>query len=149
MMISFDTNLMVYALNSAMPRHKKAYDFIESLADSGRVVIAEQMLVEVYLLIRNAAVFPRPYSAAGAAEVCMVYRQNPRWKLAECESVMEEVWKHAADADFPRRRIMDCRLALTLLNAGVTDFATANVNDFTGFGFDRVWDPTDGKSDAP
>jgi len=37
MMISFDTNLMVYALNSAMPRHKKAYDFIESLAASDRV----------------------------------------------------------------------------------------------------------------
>jgi hypothetical protein len=30
-------------------------------------------------------------------------------------------------------------LALWLRRQGVTEFATANVKDFEGFGFDRVW----------
>jgi hypothetical protein len=30
---------------------------------------------------------------------------------------------------------------LTLRRQGVTDFATANVKDFKGFGFRRVWNP--------
>ncbi len=42
---------------------------------------------------------------------------------------------------FGRRRVYDARLALALRRQGITEFATANVKDFTGFGFDRVWNP--------
>ena len=38
-------------------------------------------------------------------------------------------------------RLIDVRLALTLRYHGVTDFATANVKDFNGLGFARVWNP--------
>ena len=141
-MISFDTNIIVYSLNKSMPEHARAFDFLAELADDDRVVIAEQSLVEVYLLIRNPAVFSKPYSANDAAAVCQAYRANPKWKLIECERVMEEVWAHAAASGFPRRRIIDARLALTLLRAGVKELATRNTRDFRDFGFDRVWDPT-------
>jgi toxin-antitoxin system PIN domain toxin len=141
-MISFDTNIVIYSLHKGLPRHQKAYQFLDGLADSKGVVVSEQMLLEVYLLIRNEAVFPKPYSAAEAVSICRAFRENPNWQLVECESVMENVWKHAADSDFPRRRIIDYRLAFTLLRAGVTEFATSNVKDFEGLGFDRVWDPT-------
>lgn len=69
-MISFDTTIVVYALNSAMSRHKKAYEFLESLADDDRIVISEQMLVEVYLFIRNASVFPYPSRLMKDAFAC-------------------------------------------------------------------------------
>lgn len=141
-MISFDTNLVVYALHKKMPRHAKAFAFIDGLAENDSVVIAEQMLVEVYLLIRNGAVFPNPYSAADAAGVCRRYRENPYWGLVECEHVMDDVWKNAANPNSARRRIIDYRLAFTLLRAGVKEFATTNVKDFEELGFDRVWDPT-------
>jgi predicted nucleic acid-binding protein len=36
---------------------------------------------------------------------------------------------------------VDARLALTLRHHGVTEFATSNVKDFEGFGFNRVWNP--------
>jgi hypothetical protein len=49
--------------------------------------------------------------------------------------------KGAAAPQFARRRIYDTRLALTLRHHGVSDFATANVKDFEGFGFSRVWNP--------
>jgi hypothetical protein len=54
---------------------------------------------------------------------------------------MSDVWPIAASVGFPRRRIVDVRLAKTLQAAGVADFATANVKDFTGVGFQKVWNP--------
>ncbi|RKX79497.1 MAG: VapC toxin family PIN domain ribonuclease [Spirochaetes bacterium] len=143
-MISFDTNIIIYALNKDMPEHARAYGFLAELVEDDRVVVAEQTLVEVYLLIRNPSVFPNPYSPMDAVSVCQSYRANPKWRLVECGRVMEEVWKLASDPGFPRRRIIDLRLALTLIRAGVKEFATRNVKDFYGLDFDRVWDPTVG-----
>jgi toxin-antitoxin system PIN domain toxin len=140
--ISFDTSIIIYALNKDMPEHGRAHAFLAELAADERVVIAEPILVEVYLLIRNSSVFPNPYTPAEAVRVCQAYRENPNWKLVECQPVMEEVWKRAADPFFARRRIIDARLALTLLRAGVTELATRNVKDFRDFGFQRVWDPS-------
>ena len=37
--------------------------------------------------------------------------------------------------------MIDARLALTLRHHGVTEFATANLKDFEGFGFAKVWNP--------
>jgi toxin-antitoxin system PIN domain toxin len=142
-LIAFDTNIVIYALNSSMPKHARAYEFLKNLADNDRVVVAEQTLVEVYLLIRNPVVFPNPYSANRAVAVCQAYRANPKWKLIECERIMEDVWKRVGKPGFPRRRIIDARLALTLVRAGVEEFATHNVKDFGDFGFRRVWDPTE------
>ena len=140
-MISVDANIIIYSLNKAMSEHDRARSFLLQLSDRDDVVIAEQILVEVYLLIRNPAVFPHPYSSKEAAHVCERYRANPRWRLVECMPVMDKVWRHAAVPVFARRRIIDARLALTLRAAGVTELATRNVKDFGGFGFDRVWDP--------
>ena len=140
-MISLDANIIIYSLNKTMSEHDRAWSFLLQLSDSHDVVIAEQTLVEVYLLIRNPAVFPHPYSSMEAAHVCEGYRANPRWRLVECMPVMGEVWRRVAAPAFARRRIIDARLALTLRAAGVTDLATRNVKDFADFGFDRVWDP--------
>ena len=60
---------------------------------------------------------------------------GPEARLAEL------LWRAAATPQFPRRRIYDTRLALTLRHHGVTEFATANVKDFQDLGFTRVWNP--------
>ena len=54
---------------------------------------------------------------------------------------MAAVWRLAAKKDFAFRRIIDARLALTLRHHGVIDFATSNVKDFDGFGFEKVFNP--------
>lgn len=140
-MISFDANVIVHSLNTAMPDHERARTFLLQMSDRVDVTIAEYVLVEVYLLIRNPAVFPHPFSARDATDVCEGYRKNPRWRLVECLPVMDEVWRYAAAPTFARRKIIDARLAITLKAAGVTEFATSNVRHFEEFGFDRVWDP--------
>lgn len=140
-MISFDTNLVVYAANAAAPEQAQAAEFLTSLAERQDVVICELMLVEVYLKLRNAAIVRCPLDPAAAAAHCQAFRKNPNWHLVEAAPVMEEVWRQAASRNFAVRRIIDARLALTLRHHGVTEFATTNQKDFAGFGFTRVWSP--------
>lgn len=49
----------------------------------------------------------------------------------------------------PNRQRKCARLALTLRHHGVTEFVTANVKDFEGFGFTRVWNPLASAGPAP
>jgi toxin-antitoxin system PIN domain toxin len=140
-MISVDTNVLLYAQNADCPEHGAAWDFLLGMAQSQDVAICELVLVELYLLLRNPAVVREPLGPVEAAELCRSYRANPRWRLIENAPVMETVWAAAGDAGFARRRIIDLRLALTLQHHGVTELATANVKDFEGLGFERVWNP--------
>lgn len=139
-MVSIDTNLLVYAQNSRCIQHEAAQTFVTQCRDR-EILICELVLVELYLVLRSAAIVSRPLGAAEAAAVCKRYRGNPRWRLVECAPVMGTVWERVGSAGFARRRIIDTRLALTLLHHGVTEFATANTRHFDGFGFSRVWNP--------
>jgi uncharacterized protein len=141
MSLSVDTNIFVYALNRNSDAHEPARSFLQSLASRTDVVIAELILVEIYLLIRNPVIFPNPYAAPEAVEACRAFGRNPNWRIVECRPVMDGVWDVARTPDFARRRIIDARLALTLRAAGVTELATRNTADFESFGFERVFDP--------
>jgi len=139
--ISIDTNILLYAQNQDCPEHGRAFAFVAESGLRDDVVICELVLVELFVLLRNPAVLERPLPADAAVEVCQVYRRNPRWRLIECAPVMENVWTHAGQPNFARRRIFDARIALTLLHHGVTELATANLKDFDGLGFARLWNP--------
>ncbi len=80
-------------------------------------------------------------TAPEAAAACQSFRSNANWELVSGCSVMDEVWKHTGKKDFAIRRIVDLRLALSLLRIGVTEFATTNLKDFERIGFIRVWNP--------
>jgi toxin-antitoxin system PIN domain toxin len=140
-MLSFDTNLIVYASNSAAPECAPARAFLESLRKREDVVVCELMLVEVYLKLRNPRILSQPLSAPEAAAYCRALRRHARWMLVDAGPVMDEFWNLAARPDFATRRIVDARLALTLLHHGVTEFATSNTKDFQGLGFKKVWNP--------
>jgi toxin-antitoxin system PIN domain toxin len=140
-LLSIDTNLLMYAQNADCAEHQDAAGFISECAGRDDVVMCELVLLELYLLLRNPAVVTRPLSAEAAVAVCRAYRSNPMWRLIENAPVMGKVWTMAARKEFPRRRIVDARLARTLLHHGVTELATANVKDFDGLGFSRVWNP--------
>jgi predicted nucleic acid-binding protein len=120
---------------------------VEELWRRDDVVISELVLVELYTLLRNPVVVEHPLSGRDAVAVIDKYRRHPRWRLEgfppDSSRLHEALWGLAAGARFGRRRIFDARLALSLLQHGVRDFATANVRDFEGFGFRRVWCPLD------
>lgn len=142
-MLSADTNLFIYAADPDSPLHQKARAFFENLHDDKReFVLCELVLIEIYMLLRNPAVFTKPYSAKESADYCHALKQNPRWRCVDyVPEVSFKLWQWAEETKSGFRKIIDARLALTLRHQGVTEFATVNVKDFKTFGFERVWNP--------
>jgi hypothetical protein len=109
------------------------------------VAISEFILAELYGLLRNPAVLDHPLKADEAVEVIQTYRHHPRWRLigfpAESRPLHDKLWEKARASAFAFRHLYDTRSALTMTVQGVTEFATANVNDFQNLGFGKVWNP--------
>lgn len=146
-MLSIDTNLLLYCYSEASPHHASARQFIESVSFREDVALSEFVLTEFYLLLRNPAVLTEPLTAPEAVAVIQRYRQHPRWKMLgfppTSRELHAELWRQAALPHVARHRVYDTRTALSLRAFGVTDFATANMKDFQGFGFDKVWNPVE------
>jgi len=145
-MISIDTNILFHSWCAVSPKHEAAKDWIRSLAATTDVAISEFVLAEWYRLLRNpAVVFPKPLSAQKAAAVIQAYRNHPAWRCVgfpgDSRSMHDRLWEKASQNQFAYRRLYDARTALTLIDQGVTDFATSNIKDFEGLGFRRVWNP--------
>jgi len=143
MILSADTNLFLYAANPEAPQHESARRFFASEASGGqRFLLCGLVLLEIYMQLRNPAVFKRPRTAREAAAFCEILRINPAWEYADYEpEVAQPLWQWAAKTTSGFRHIIDARLALTLTHHGVTHFATANPKHFGGFGFKKVWNP--------
>jgi toxin-antitoxin system PIN domain toxin len=144
--ISFDTNLLLDALNQDCAEYSDARAFFALLPTAlGTVLICELVLVELYVLLRNPAVLKHPLIPADAVSLIRTFRQHPTWALVDypgdTATVMDGIWRWAAQPNIGRRVVFDARLALTLSHHGVTDFATRNERHFAGFGFVRVWNP--------
>lgn len=144
-MISFDTNILFFAFAEDRAEHRQAREFLNEYSADEDVVVCEFVLIELYRLLRNPVVLKSPLSADKAAGVVQTWRNHPKWALSgfpsESRRTHDHLWRHAAEPGFATRRIFDARLALVLREHGVTEFATANVKDFEGFGFQRVWNP--------
>ena len=142
-MIGIDTNLLLYSLNPASEWHDRAVSFLRQNfgVPSVRIAIADYVLVELYIHLRNPAVMAHPLSAVAARDLVISYWKIPNVMRIENAPIMGEVWALAGGKNFARRRIFDARLALTLRHNGVPHLATSNVKDFQGWGFEKVWNP--------
>lgn len=142
-MLGLDNNLLLYSLNPESEWHARAVEFLERNlgAFPTRVAITDYVLVELYVHLRNPVVMANPLSGKDARDLVTSYWAIPNVQRVENANVMDAVWRLAGEKNFARRRIFDARLALTLRQAGVTHFATSNVKDFQGWGFERVWNP--------
>ena len=143
MILAADTNLFLYAANPDSPHHDGARRFFEEEAGGKeRFLLCGLVLVELYMQLRNPAVFKKPKTAREATDFCDALRINPVWEFGDYEpEVSKPLWDWAAQTTTGFRHIIDARLALTLRHHGVTHFATANDKHFTGFGFEKVWNP--------
>lgn len=143
--LSIDTNILFPGVVRSHTKHAKAVHYLNSLQGRSDLVISEFILLELYVLLRNPVVMPVPLRAAAAVETCHAFRRHPKWQISgfppDSAAFHEEFWPLLAREPLARRRAFDCRTALSLLKAGVTDFATENTKDFEGLGFARVWNP--------
>jgi len=142
-MRSADTNLLIYAADPDSPYHQRSRDFFMTVqSEDARFVLCELILVELYMQLRNPAVFRMPYSPKEAADYCNGLKACPYWRCVDYSiDVSRHLWNWAERDDGGFRRIIDARIALTLRHHGVTEFATANVKDFQNMGFEKVWNP--------
>lgn len=141
-MIAVDTNILIHSANAGSDLCESARRFLESHEDNPEFVLCELNLVELYMALRNPAVFSRPLSAAKACEYCEGLKGNRHWQVIDyVPEVGPHLWEWTRQTKLGFRRIIDARIALTLLHHGVTEFATINVKDFKEFPFKRVWNP--------
>ncbi len=145
-MISIDTNILFHAFNADSPLNRQAYDWLSAQGVSEKVAISEFVLAELYRLVRNPITAKKGVLSAEAAfNLIEAYRNHPRWMLigfaANSRSLHDRLWREAGKGDFAYRKLYDVRTALTLLEHGVTEFATMNTKDFEGLGFVSVWNP--------
>ena len=143
-MTSCDTNILFAACNRDALQHDPARAFLAAHACDSRFVLCEQVLMELYCLLRNPALSRCPLTAIEAGNMIQPFRRNPVWRIVDVppdRAVMDRVWRAASAAGFAYRKIFDIRLAETLLHHGVDSFATRNTRDFDGCGFARVFDP--------
>lgn len=141
-MKSLDTNLLFAACNSKAEGHEAGRELLIQWSKEKDVVICELVLVELYNLLRNGTVMSgNPLGPAEAVDLIRRFRRHPRWRLVENAPIMEQAWEYARNEAFPRRRIFDATIALTLLHHGVHEFATVNLKGFRPFPFQRVWNP--------
>jgi toxin-antitoxin system PIN domain toxin len=144
-MLSIDTNILLHACNEDSPSHAAAYAWLTSIQQQEDVTISEFILAELYGLLRNPAVLKHPLAADEAVEIIQTYRRHPRWRLigfpVESRPLHDALWQKARRKEFAFRRLYDARSALTMTTQGVTEFATANVKDYEGLGFRKVWNP--------
>ena len=144
-MLSIDTNILLHAFNEDSPHHSAAYAWLTSIQREEGVAISEFILAELYGLLRNKAGLEHPLSADEAVEFIQTYRTHPRWRLigfsTESRPLHDFLWQKARTKDLAFRKLYDTRSALTMTGQGVTEFATANVKDFEGLGFRKVWNP--------
>jgi predicted nucleic acid-binding protein len=144
-MISVDTNILLAAVETGNRQHRSAVRFMESIQDSDAVAISEFILLELYVLLRNPAVLAKPLAAPTAVEICEAFREHPRWQIIgfpqNSRAFHDALWPRLRGKALARRRAYDFRAALSMIQQGVTEFATVNVRDFEGLGFSRVWNP--------
>lgn len=144
-MLSIDTNLLLYGAHPGAPAHAAADAFLAEAGRRNDVALSELVLVELYVLLRNPTVMTPALTAPEAAALVQAWRRHPRWQVVslppDSRPLHDALWVAAARPTFARRRIFDARLALSLRAFGVTELATANVADFGGFGFRKVFDP--------
>jgi toxin-antitoxin system PIN domain toxin len=144
-MLTADTNLFIHAADPDSPRHEEARGFFAGLGDfEDEFVLCELILMELYMQLRNPAVFRKPYSAKESASYCDALKRNPSWRCIDYDPLVSpSLWKWAAHTKAGFRQMIDARIAYTLLHHGVTRFATANIKHFKPFGFAEVWNPLD------
>jgi|SRR5947209_13787592 len=103
-MISFDSNLLLYSLNQDCPEYRNARAFFASLPTArGTVAICELVMLELYVLLRNAAILKSPLGAADAVSLIQTFRQHPTWLLVdypgETSTIIDDIWRSAAQAE--------------------------------------------------
>lgn len=143
-MKSGDTNLLLYAMNQGCAEHAQAKAWLETaLGEPREWIFADQVLFELYRLLRHPKVMAKPLTAKAAVAQIQWFREETGFLHCGYEESRWAGVLAALEAQGARSGLLvhDAVLAETLRAQGVTRFYTRNVADFDGLGFFEVVNP--------
>lgn len=136
-LILIDSNILIYAINRASPKHRQAQEYLrKNLSD---LCIAHQNILETIRVLTHPK-FASPMTPDAAVVAVMAVADNARIiapDLAAIYVLQEFVRKHSLSGD----KIFDAYLAATAMTAGVSTIATDNTKDFKNFSAVTVLNP--------
>lgn len=143
---SIDTNVLLYAVNSDCIEHADARALVDSaLAVPADWIVADQVYIELYRLLRSPTVLERPLDATDATDVIEYYRNHSGWGRCSWDiAYFERLVEHLRSSRISAAGVFDVVLATTLQDAGVTTLYTRNNRDFTYLGWFEVINPISG-----
>ncbi len=144
-MNSLDTNILVYAANTAVPEHAKALAVVNAmLAQPTDWILADQVLWEFYKALRHPKILQNPRTATQAAAQIRFLREQSGVACCSYEtSSFDEIVSKLEKPRFPYQRTHDAILGATLRRQGVKVFYTRNEKDFADSGLSKVLNPID------
>lgn len=123
-----DSNILVYAINTYSPKHKKAQIFLQE--NVGNLVVAQQNILETLRVLTHPK-FPKPMKIKEALIAVEKILEAARIIHPESETyyiLLELIKKYNLGGD----KIFDGYLVATALSNNVKVLATDNTKDFQG-----------------
>jgi predicted nucleic acid-binding protein len=131
-------------MNRGCAEHVAAKAWLDAALEEPRAwIFADQVLFELYRLLRHPKVMAKPLSAKAAVAQIVWLREETGflhcgYEESRWSGVLEALKKHR---DRSGLLVHDAVLAETLRAQGVERFYTRNKADFSGFGFFEVVNP--------
>lgn len=132
-----DTNIIIYAINSASPKHTRAKQFLLDHQDN--LILAHQNVLEAIRVLTHPK-FSNPLSFSQAEKAVTA--------IAQAATVIAPVQDSLAIAiglmhayGRSQNRIFDAYLVATMLSHGIKKIATDNERDFVLFAEITVMNP--------
>lgn len=151
-MFAIDTNLMVYAHNTACPYHKTAKQFTERVMnerdDDGQLLVClpAQVLTE-FIHVITWQHLESPISLEEALKIVQDYLDTGIKIICQKDTQIL-TFITLFHMITTRKKVFDVALAATLKDNRVTGLYTRNVDDFKGFDFLQVINPLSDEEDS-
>lgn len=144
-MFAIDTNLLVYAHNTASPFHKQAKDFVEKVMNERdekgnlSVSLPAQVLME-FIHVITWQHLEAPLSLSEAIQVVQDYLDTDITIIYHHDTQIQTLLTLLNEVS-SRKKVFDVALAATLKDNGITGLYTVNTTDFEEFEFLDVKNP--------
>lgn len=126
-----DTNVLIYATNTASPWHALARDSIEQARRGGRLLVVSTQVLREYLAAgTRPGTIPAPRSAILAA--VEVFRQSFT-VVDDSQAIFAILCTIVQSVPVGGKQVHDANIVATMQHAGVRTLLTNNVSDFMRF----------------
>ena len=126
-MILVDTNVLVYSMNVASSKFRKAKEFL--VLNEGKICVAQQNLIEAYRVLTSKQAGLSPLEVGlKLSRIVKIFRKI----IFPTENTWKKTLEFARKRAIISSKIFDVYLYFTALDNGVKVIATENVKDFEG-----------------